>query len=177
MARGDETFAQMCERLKADKVPQSRPVNTIPQRRYFLIVSEGAKTEPIYFQYFKDRLPRDMVDTIEIEPGGIETIRVVELAIKKRAERHSILKPPYDEVWAVFDKDDFPPVSFNRAIAMANQNGIEHAASNEAFELWYVLHYQYLDVAIRREQYFERLSKILGFRYEKNSPEVVKHLF
>jgi hypothetical protein len=177
MAKDEETFAQMLERLKADKVPPNRPVNVVPERRYFLIVSEGAKTEPIYFQYFKDRLPRDMVDTIEIEPGGMETIRVVELAIRKRAERRTTQKPPYDEVWAVFDKDDFPAESFNGAIALAKANGIEYAASNEAFELWYVLQYQYLDVAIRREQYFEILSKILGFPYEKNRPEVVKHLF
>lgn len=166
----------MCERLKREKVPEIRSVDTIAERRYFLIVSEGEKTEPIYFQYFKDRLPRHMVDTIEIEPGGMETIRVVELAIQKRAER-SNRKPRYDEVWAVFDKDDFSPASFNEAIAMAQQNGIEHAASNEAFELWYILHYQYLDVAIRREQYFDRLSKILGFPYQKNTPAVVRHLF
>ena len=177
MARAEETFAEMCERLKQEKVPETRPVDSIAERRYFLIVSEGAKTEPLYFQYFRDRLPRHMVDTIEIEPGGVETIRVVELAIRKRAERRKSQKPPYDEVWAVFDKDDFPPEAFNGAIALAEQYGIEHAASNEAFELWYVLHYQYLDVAIRREQYFERLSTILGFPYQKNTPAVVTHLF
>ncbi len=177
MPSREESFAQMCERLKQEKVPDTRPVDTIAERRYFLIVSEGAKTEPIYFQYFKDRLPRHMMETIEIEPGGRETIRVVELAMRKRVERRKTQKPPYDEIWAVFDKDDFPDADFNDAISMAQNNGIEHAASNQAFELWYVLHYQFLDVAIRREQYFDRLSAILGFPYQKNTSAVVTHLF
>jgi hypothetical protein len=177
MPKGEETFAEMCERLKKGKEPETRRLNAIPERHYFLIVSEGAKTEPIYFQYFKDRLPRNSLDMIEIEPGGVETIRVVELAIQKRKERKQSLKPPYDEVWAVFDKDDFPDENFNGAIDLAEQVQIRAAASNEAFELWYVLHFHYLDTAIKRQQYFEILTKLLGFPYEKNSAKVVEHLF
>jgi hypothetical protein len=129
MPKGEETFAEMCDRLKKEKVPENRQVDFIPERRYFLIVSEGAKTEPVYFEYFKKRLPRDMLETIEIEPGGKETIRVVELAMAKRKRRQKSLKPPYDEVWAVFDKDDFPDEAFNGAISLAEQKGIEHGAS------------------------------------------------
>lgn len=177
MAKGAETFAQLYERLTREKVPAVRPIAVIEQRKYFLIVSEGIRTEPIYFKYFKDRLPAHSLDTIEIEPGGRETIRVVELAIQKRKQRRESQMPPYDEVWAVFDKDDFPAESFNRAIELAEQQQIEQGASNEAFELWYLLHYQYLDTAIKRHQYFEILSKHLGFAYKKNTPEVVEHLF
>ncbi|MBS1601425.1 MAG: RloB domain-containing protein, partial [Bacteroidetes bacterium] len=87
------------------------------------------------------------------------------------------VKPPFDEVWAVFDKDDFPNARFDNAVSLANQSGIENGSSNQAFELWYVLHFQFLQTAIRREAYFAILTKLLGFRYEKNSSKVVEELF
>lgn len=41
MPKGEETFAEMCERLKKGKEPETRRLNAIPERHYFLIVSEG----------------------------------------------------------------------------------------------------------------------------------------
>jgi hypothetical protein len=52
-----------------------------------------------------------------------------------------------------------------------------NGSSNQAFELWYVLHFQFLQSAIRRDGYFTILSKIFGFRYEKNSVKIVEELF
>lgn len=171
-----QSFAEMLEELKAAK-PAPAPVDTIPERKYFLIVSEGARTEPLYFQSFRDQLPKEMVSTIDIHGAGTDTIRVVQAAIDKREERRkSATAPPYDEVWAVFDKDDFPAHNYDNAVALADANGISSGHSNQCFELWYLLHFQYLDTAIRREQYFDRLTEILGFRYAKNTPEVVQHI-
>ncbi len=45
-------------------------------REYFLILCEGTKTEPNYFESFKKHLPRDTVD-IEIEGLGQNTLSIM----------------------------------------------------------------------------------------------------
>jgi len=100
----------------------------------------------------------------------------VEAAIQKRIERtQQLLQPDYDEVWAVFDKDDFPAQRFNGAVQLANNQDIKLAYSNEAFELWYILHFQYLDVTVNRFQYIKILKEILG-DYQKNNAQMYQVL-
>ena len=79
----------------------------------------------------------------------------------------------FDRVWVVFDKDDFN--DFNEAIALAGRKGYGAAWSNEAFELWYLLHFIYLDAAISRADYItileeniRRLEEYKDFKYHKN---------
>lgn len=42
--------------------------------------------------------------------------------------------------WIVFDKDDYQ--DFDEAIEFAGKNGFEVAYSNQAFELWFLLHFK-----------------------------------
>jgi hypothetical protein len=76
----------------------------------------------------------------------------------------------------VFDRDSFPAEQFNRALELARQRGIRVAYSNEAFELWYLLHYHYHDVATSRSDYGRMLSERLGIPYRKNSREMYELL-
>lgn len=69
---------------------------------------------------------------------------------------------PFDIVWCVFDRDNFPAQNFNNAFEIARHNDINIAYSNEAFELWYFLHFDYCDSAMSRDQYQEKLSDLLG---------------
>ncbi|MDN3587173.1 RloB family protein [Pedobacter aquatilis] len=145
--------------------------------KYFLIVSEGERTEPIYFNYLASQLPKHMVNTIEVDGAGDNTLNVVNKAIELRDERKANkLKPNFDEVWAVYDKDDFPDARYNLAVETAGQNGIESAHSNQSFELWYVLHFQYLQSALHRDDYYPILSGHLGLKYAKNTLDVVKRI-
>lgn len=174
-------FSDFLRQLNAEKITEGRPVEQIEEKRYFLIVCEGVRSEPVYFNYLKGFLQKHLLETIEVSGLGMNTISIVNMAIKKREERLSSgVLPPYDEVWAVFDKDDFPDAHYNKAVAKAIQYNIEYGVSNEAFELWYILHFQFLQTALKRLQYVEILSGILGFKYEKNkqsSENVVKFLF
>lgn len=166
-------FSGFLEDLK--KEPTERTLDTKTERQYFLIVSEGEKTEPQYFQALSEQLPNHAVQ-IEIKGEGKNTISVVDVAIAyKNARKADKLNPDFDEVWVVFDKDDFPDQNFNKAIRKAEQEGIKAAYSNEAFELWYVLHFQYLDAAITRNQYISILRKQMG-KYEKNDPDIYHKL-
>jgi hypothetical protein len=81
-----------------------------------------------------------------------------------------------DQAWCVFDKDETPPEHFNAAIALAKQWGIQVAYSNEAFELWYLLHFQYIDSAVSRADYVDKLSAHLGMVYKKNDSNMYGRL-
>lgn len=87
----------------------------------------------------------------------------------------------FDRVWVVFDKDDFD--DFNEAIKKAHKLGLHSAWTNEAFELWYYLYFEYLDTGISRAAYIEKLEEAFrnrmgdaGFKYQKGNPDNYKLL-
>ena len=160
-----------------EKTVQPVLVETRQERRYFLIVSEGTRTEPIYFRFLSKSLPKNLLQTIHVHGEGDNTLNIVRKAIELRSERtRNKTLPPYDEVWAVYDKDDFPSAHYNEAIHLAAQNGIESGHSNQCFELWYVLHFQFLQNALHRDDYIRILTQKLGFKYTKNTETVVQHI-
>lgn len=145
----------------------SRRVNRYSTRQRFLIVCEGEKTEPNYFRKFP--IPPDSI--VEVTGLGENTVSLVRTAIKLRTEAK------YDQVWCVFDRDSFPPQNFNAALKLARNNNIEVAYSNEAFELWYLLHFCYLNSGITRDQYRTRLERYLGHAYAKNSETIFDEMY
>lgn len=158
----------MAKRKKKRKHRQwspSRKIDKRELRQRFLIVCEGEKTEPHYFNAF--RVPKAVVNVVGI---GENTVRVVEYALKRMD------KDDYDQVWCVFDRDIFPIDNFNAALLLAEQHNIKVAYSNEAFELWYVLHFNYHQAPSRRERYAKLLTKLLGTSYKKNLPDMYERL-
>ncbi|GBC61280.1 hypothetical protein DENIS_2240 [Desulfonema ishimotonii] len=77
-------------------------------------------------------------------------------------------------MWCVFDCDSFP--QYNNAIEKAHAKGFRAAYSNEAFELWYLLHFNYFDRDIGRNEYKGMLEERLGGEYEKNDPAMYEKL-
>ncbi|MBC7509536.1 MAG: RloB domain-containing protein [Ferruginibacter sp.] len=146
---------------------------------YFLIVCEGEKTEPNYFRSFPKQAGK-VICELEFSGGGISTLKVVEKAIELRD--NSLQK--YDRVWAVFDRDSFKSNAFNSAILKAEANGIECAWSNEAFELWYLLHFHNRVTAMKRGEYQKAIEKAVNgkvsrkrpFKYKKNDTGMYKLL-
>ncbi|MBS1634468.1 MAG: RloB domain-containing protein [Bacteroidetes bacterium] len=171
------SFKDFLNELKSKTVLEPKQIDKFEERRYFLIVTEGERTEPIYFNHFKSYLPKELLETIEISGEGDNTINVVKKAIELRNLRNASFKPKYDEVWAIYDKDDFPDNRFDSAVSLAKRENIKSGHSNQSFELWYLLHFQYLTSALHRGDYIKLLSKNLGFKYEKNDTQVVNHLF
>jgi hypothetical protein len=138
-----------------------RMTNTRDVRQRFLIICEGEKTEPNYFRAF--RVSKVVVD---VKGFGENPSNIVE-----RAEQEN-KRDPYDQVWCVFDRDSFPPDDFRGAIINAAKKKFKVAYSNEAFELWYVLHFEFLNTGIPRDDYKKKLTKLLKQKYEKNSEEM-----
>lgn len=136
------------------------------QLRKILIVCEGEKTEPSYFRSFPEK--PDVFDSLDVTGIGNNTVFVVKKAIELRD--NAVKKGnPYIEVWAVFDKDDFPQKDFEAAIRLAVENKIHVAYSIECFELWYLLHFNYYDTGMHRNDYFDKLTILLKQKYEKNN--------
>ena len=136
--------------FKFKKQTQRREQKVI--RCSVLIVCEGTKTEPNYFDAFAQKQQGIIVYDIEVKGLGRGTKDVVEKAIALKNKNN------YDRVWAVFDKDEFPAKDFNEAIALGDKNGIEVAWSNEAFELWYLYHFQNVTTGVPRKDYEEKIS-------------------
>lgn len=158
--------------LKFKKQSKKREQKVI--RCAILIVCEGTRTEPNYFEVFAQKQQGVFVYDIEVQGLGRGTKDVVEKAITLKNKNN------YDRVWAVFDKDDFPPKDFNEAITMGVNNGIEVAWSNEAFELWYLYHFQNVTTGVSRKDYEEKISAAVNastkykskkkYKYAKNDP-------
>jgi hypothetical protein len=102
---------------------------------------------------------------------GQTKTKLVESVIEIMASDESIKEK---EVWVVFDMDiNHEQVSqqkedFNKAIELAQKNNIRVAYSNDTFELWFVLHYQYIDTPWIRDQYYDKLSELWGCNYPKD---------
>jgi len=164
------------EQLKREKreakAAKKRKVATRDKIVRFLIVCEGERTEPNYFkELVKDKYSE--VRCEEIIGEGRSTCALVKKTeeIREKLEYQRQLK--FDRVWVVFDKDDFH--DFNEAIALAERKGYKAGWTNEAFELWYLLHFVYLDAAISRTDYIEKLEteikktdRYRNFIYKKN---------
>ena len=145
-----------------------RKLNTRELRQTFLIVCEGKETEPNYFGKF--RVPKTVV--IGAGKGGL---RLVEETIKIR-QRKAQEKGPFTQTWCVFDKDDMSCTEFHQALAEAKEAEIQVAYSNEAFELWFLLHFTYHDRYTQRAEYKKLLSEELGSPYEKNQSDMYERL-
>ena len=64
----------------------------------------------------------------------------------------------YDHYWVVFDKDNTQNQTFNESIDLARRNGFQVAYSNQAFELWFLLHFDYISGPLHRNHYAARLT-------------------
>ena len=175
-----EEIAKLRRERKEAKAAKKRKENVREKLVRFLIVCEGTKTEPHYFEALINNYI-SAVREVTIEGEGRATVALVDrtLEIKTELERKNAMS--FDRVWVVFDKDDFD--DFNDAIKKAHKLGFQSAWTNEAFELWYYLHFEYLDTGISREDYIEKLEEAFrnktgdsGFRYRKGNPDIYQML-
>lgn len=139
----------------------TRKQGTRNVKQSFLIVCEGVRTEPDYFKAF-----RMTTATVKTIGQAMNTISLVNKAISIR-DTEQKKKHYYDQCWVVFDKDDFPAKDFNQAIILAQKNGFRVAYSNQAFEYWFLLHFNLYRGPLHRQNYADMLSKLIGMPYSK----------
>ena len=141
----------------------------------WLIVCEGAKTEPGYFsgllEYFYEKSGRDLSPFVEIYGEGRATeslVRSAENFFEIMETEYGRQRIPQSNVAAVFDRDAFGKDSFNHAIKLAELQRKKYpemeryiaAWSNESFELWIYLHFHFTDSGIGRNELNAKLTEI-----------------
>jgi hypothetical protein len=140
------------------------------EKETILIVCEGKNTEPSYFNLF--RLSSAKIKAVG---DGMNTISLVREAYKLSNKKN------YDQVWCVFDKDDFPNESFNNAVYMAQEYNFNLAYSNQAFEYWLILHFEdHQGGAISRKDYCKKLNTYLtqfGVSYNCDGKMITQGIF
>lgn len=140
------------------------------EKPVILIVCEGENTEPSYFNQF--RLASAKVKALG---SGNNTMSLVTQAISLSQQGN------YDQVWCVFDKDQFPAHSFDNAIRKAEANGFRVAYSNQSFEYWLILHFEdHQGGAMHRSQYDGTINKYirpLGGVYDGQGNKIISTKF
>jgi hypothetical protein len=87
----------------------------------------------------------------------------------------------YDQVWCVFDKDQFPANDFNNAITIAAANNFGVAYSNQAFEYWLILHFEdHQGGSMNRDEYDATINHYinpLGSSYDGERNKIITNSF
>lgn len=130
----------------------------------YLIVCEGKKTEPNYFNGLKKKINEKygskvdvLIPNIEVKGTGMNTTSLVKYTQKTVNHANKV----YGQVWVVFDKDDYNDEQFNLAIENCNY---KVAWSNPNFELWLLSHFKKVNRCISKDDVLQELSK----EFQKN---------
>lgn len=144
--------------MSTDKYKRRPPGLHVRDR---VLVMCSGETEEVYFNHYKNKHKRDLqnVSIKVVTHKKSNPMAVVQAALAQ--------KPDCDEIWAVFDKDDF--TDFDDAITFALDNNINCAFSNEAIEYWFFLHFENKTGAMSRSTLNSELERKLGFDYDKGA--------
>ncbi|MEK4228527.1 RloB family protein [Solibacillus sp. FSL H8-0538] len=147
-----------------------RERGSLALRKTILIYCEG-ETERIYFEQMKILKRSKMVSV------KIKNVKRSALKLAQHAYRDSSYQP-FDEVWVVFDKDDLTEKQLEEVNDFCERHEILIAYTNEAFELWLLLHFEQIDVtqvyprALLNEKMGDYLNVARYFR-NKGNAEVI----
>ena len=138
-----------------------------------MIVSEDSRSSLDYLCSFPFN-PK--IVEIITEGGAGNTVGVVDkgIELKEAAQKDS---NPFIHVYCVFDKDDWNSNRYEAAFAKANRhNDLTAIWANECFELWYLLHFEYRNTSIARNELCKLLEDRLGTKYRKTDESIYKLL-
>jgi len=168
--QGAEGFENSKKARKQAKIAQ-RIQNTQNERETLIIACEDSVSAPLYFNAIFDDLKKN---------HAIAASSLV-IAKHKHTDPDGVLDdlldhPNYqdfDHQWIVIDRDvertnggGHTLDNFNQAIARARGKNIKVAYSNPCFEIWYLLHFNYRNTAIDRDELVKQLEH--KYQYKKN---------
>lgn len=154
------------------------------QPEYHLIITEGTDTEPAYFGAMRDIINNAYPDRIQlnVRGAGDNTLSL----FQKAKQLASASANGYKHIWVVYDTDDFPAEHINKTAQLCIDESTEettyHAIwSNQCIELWFLLHFSFMQSDLHRNSYWPKLTEILTYQglgeYEKNRTDMYQILF
>lgn len=146
---------------------------------YHLIITEGTKTEPNYFNAIKNLINLNYSEKIHLEivGAGDNTINLFEKAKQLVKDNPN----GYKHVWIIYDTDDFPKDRIDVVPDLCkNESDSDckyHAIwSNQCVELWFLLHFSFMHSDLHRDEYKSKLSEKLNVigagDYHKNREDM-----
>jgi hypothetical protein len=174
----------------ADNQPKARQTGRDLRRKAasrksadrILIVCEGSKTEPQYFDEIRQelRLPTAHIYVMGASDGNdpLSVVRYAEKIFLNGDPHRSISPRIFDQIWVVFDRDEHH--SYHDALRLVGQLNLsmkndtqskvpfEIIASVPCFEIWLLLHYEDVLAPLSRSDVYQRLRRHIP-QYDKGS--------
>jgi hypothetical protein len=154
------------ETPKLYDLPDFMPM--VPERT--VIFCEGERTEPLYLGAIAQEInarfaPYTMNEPITVVGTGYNTQGLFDYAVRTVESDY----PDCAQAYLVYDRDEFPTDRFDNTAFRAGMVGGTrfHAIwSNRCVELWFLLHFQWLDADVDKKRYRAMLRRYIP--YEKN---------
>ncbi len=146
-------------------------------KKVFLLSTEGAVTEPGYFEFFSNY--KDIkIRTVKPKKGKSSPIDVLKRMNKALVK--SGLKTR-DEAWIVIDTDQWKVNQFREVQNWANSKGSGFhrgvAISNPKFEYWLLLHFEDVKGGEAAEKCADRLKKLFpGYEKEIDTRKITEEM-
>ena len=168
----DKLFNKKKELEKKDYQRKVNDKRTVPD---IIIACEDSVSSPTYFQKIVDKLIEDKKitqDSFVIAKHRHTNPSGVLKDIKSYSNKEKKTYKDFEHKWIVIDRDNervngggHKIQDFNNALKDAKNKrknlNIEVAYSNDSFELWYLLHFDYRDTAILRDKIIKKVIKKL----------------
>jgi len=165
--RGGNKFFQRQKELKEKDFQRKKAYKSkVPD---VIIACEDSDSSPTYFDEIVKKLieeKRITQDSFVIanhyhsNPSGVLD------DLKKHTCNNGKTYKDFEHKWIVIDRDiarvnggGHSKEDFNRALQEAKKEKVRVAYSNDSFELWYLLHFEYRDTAILRDKISDKVIK------------------
>lgn len=151
-------------RMKMER-KKKKEISLLPPFMY--IATVGTITETTYLDSIVESINKkygmfSRHDRVVLEGYGQSCLKLLDEAESKVSKKYQNT----DVVWLVYDKDDFPKDDFDNTQFSAEKKKdrkYKVAWSNECIELWFLLHFQDVQVNIGRAEYLKRLEKYCSY--------------
>ena len=165
---GDKIHNRKKELKRNDFKRELNNKTTVPD---IIIACEDSISSPTYFQMFVSSLIKEKIITQDsfviakhnhTNPNGVLT------DLKNHKDSNGKTYKDFENKWIVIDRDcervnggGHTAEDFNNALQNAKKKRsdlhVDVAYANDAFELWYLLHFEYRNTAISRDELIERV--------------------
>jgi len=119
--------------------PFKRRASFLSYRKLFLIATEGARTEPFYFDMFNSPQATIHVKLLPAKKHDTSPPQVLKRAegfVKEKGLRKK------DEIWLVIDRDQWTDEQLKGVFPGCRASAFNLAVSNPQFEYWLLLHFE-----------------------------------
>ncbi|PPK61942.1 RloB-like protein [Malaciobacter marinus] len=186
---GDKLHNKKKELEKKDFQRKTNNKITVPD---VIIACEDSVSSPMYFQKIIDKLIEEKKitqDSFVIAKHKHTNPTGVLEDLKNYSDENNKKYTDFEHKWIVIDRDKervngggHKKEDFNNALKNAKSKkkhlNIEVAYSNDSFELWYLLHFNYRDTAILRDEIIkkviEELKKVEPYKFFKLNKDNIK---